>query len=146
MKNARGSALPDLERPSRPPAFTFAHLFGFLFCWFPANPVGLLYLSQFFHARFGVAIPNWLEYSWFLTKTILGPFTASLEGRNREHCLQTAFHLLPLCLGAVVLASMIQILWRPRALSGLSFRLFLWLLGWFIWFCGAIYSVLDNSG
>ncbi len=128
------------------PAFTSMHLCGFLLCWFPANPFVLHYFSQFFREHFSVTIPNWLQYLQMLALTILGPFTAMVEGRNRDFCLQTALHALPVCLGAVVVATAIQILWRPRSVVGEVVRLIIWVSGWFVWFCGAMFSVFSNSG
>ena len=145
MTDKPGPPLLDPRDRSRPSAFTFAHLLGFLFCWFPANPFVLHYFSQLFRTDFKVTLPGWSESIWYLKPTVFGPFTVSLEGRNRPFCLEIAVQALPICLGALVFATMVQIVWRPRTVAGSAFRLVLWMMSWFLWFGGAIYSVLSNS-
>ena len=146
IKEVSSQPSVDCQKQTPNPAFALSHLWCLLLCWLPLNPFVLAYFSQFFHKRFSISIPDWPYYLWLLATTILGPFPATTEGRNRDYCLQTAFHILPICLGAVIIATTVQIFWRPRTLKGTVIRHFIWITGWFVWFAGAMYSVLCNMG
>ena len=145
-KEENPSSIVECHKQSRNSPFALSHLYGLLFCWFLINPFVLAYFSQFFHHRLEVHISNWPYHIWLLSTTILGPFTAVTEGRNIDFCYKVAFHILPICLGAIVFATTIQIFWRPKMLAGTMIRQLIWIIGWFIWFGGAMYSVLCNMG
>lgn len=142
--------LPPTELPSvvpKPsPFMTRRHLWGLLVVWFPLNPFVLHYLSRQLLDRYPVMTIDGRAYLGLISTTILGPFTATLEGRNRTFCFEVAYQLLPVCLSAVVVVLLVQLCWRPRTLPGRAIRMALWMLGWFVWFCGAFLSVLSNSG
>jgi len=139
-----------MESPAEPTqrstAFTLRHPLAVLVVWFPLNPFVLHHLSRVLLAPYPEYRMDLGAYLGLLSTTILGPFTAALEGRNRSFCMEMAYQLLPVCLGAIVLAVLIQIFWRPKHWPSRAIRMGLWMLGWFVWFCGAFLSILSNSG
>lgn len=145
---SEGPSTPSTDRAvrPRPRAFGVAHVWGLLVCWFPLNPFVLHYFSQYFRTDFSVTISNVFVQLGLIVATIFGPFTALLEGRNKEFCWQTAFQLLPVCLGAVVVAALVQVFWRPRSSAGKMFRILIWMTGCFVWLAGGLISVFSNSG
>jgi hypothetical protein len=142
------AANPMAESPiqGRRVAFRAGHLWVLLICWFPLNPFVLHYFTQYFRSNFAVTIDDKLAYFELIVSTIFGPFTAMLEGRNKDFCLQVAWQLMPVCLGAVAFAIALQILWRPNSIFGRVFRMTIWGVAWFVWFAGAFVSVLSNAG
>lgn len=147
-------AAPDVDvprSPARPRPFTRSSLLTLLAVWYPLNPVVCAWLAAKFSEVFlagnlhvGLPAPHMALFA--LTVTILGPFTALIEGRNRLDCWRYAFELLPWCAGPLVTAALLQCLWRPSGWVGQAVRLVLLGLGSFAWLAGGLLSVLFNSG
>jgi hypothetical protein len=145
------SAIDSRAAPPGPVAFTRGHLLAILEVWYPLNPAVVAWFAAKFSEVFlagtlHVGLPTPARALFALTVTILGPFTAMIEGRNRLDCWRNALWLLPWCAGPIVAALVLQLLWRPRGRIGRAARMFLWGLGFFAWLSGGFVSVLLNSG
>ncbi|MBI1347709.1 hypothetical protein GC163_15650 [bacterium] len=137
------------QAPTKPrgmPCFSLWHLIGLGLVWFPLNPFTLYLIWSLLSPRYAVGSNDLADYSRLIVPSILGPFTATLEGRNRDFCFEVAWRVLPVCLGALLVATLLQVLWRPHGRLTRGMRLWLWMTGWFVWFCGALVSVVSNSG
>lgn len=135
----------------RPRVFTRAHLVTLLLVWYPASPLVVAWLwatftEIFLRGTLHVGLPTPAMALFAFTVTILGPFTALVEGRNRLDCWRFALELLPVCGGALVVAFAVQFLVRPRGRVTGALRLAIWAAGWFVWLGGGLVSVLRNSG
>jgi len=141
----------DAPLPAKPRVFTQAHLVALLIVWYPLNPVVVAWCSAkfaevFLRATLHVDPPKPATALLALTATILGPFTALLEGRNRLDCWRVALALLPWCAGPLVAAILLQWLWRPAGGTPRAVRLALFGLGIAAWLAGGLLSVLANAG
>lgn len=139
---------PAANQPARTAAFTFMHVVVFLLCWFPLNPLVLNLCRILVHDGFGSVweVADNRQFFGLVSASILGPYTAAVEGRNREFCLDAALRFLPWCAAAVGIGVLIQYVWRPSSRTGQGVRLSLWAAGWLVWFAGAFVSILNNSG
>lgn len=136
---------------SRPPVFSRASLLTLLAVWFPASPLVVAWFAARFAEAFlgsnlHVGTPTLGRGLFALTVTILGPFTALIEGRNRADCWRFAMDALPVCGGALLLGILVQVFWRPTDAWCRAIRLALLGAGLFVWIAGAIVTVLQNSG
>lgn len=141
----------DAALQAKPRAFTRAHLVTLLVVWYPLSPLVVAWLwakfaEVFLHGTLHVGLPTPVMALFALTVTILGPFTALIEGRNRLDCWRFAMEALPVCGGAILLGLLVQVFWRPTGAWGRGIRLALFGAGVFVWLGGALFSVLRNSG
>lgn len=137
----------EQAQPKTLPAFDGVHALLFALCWFPLNPLTLVVYRSLLSPHG----PHWSDTDWrgfllILLQSIFGPFTAALEGRNEAYCLQFAMRALPICGGALLLATLVQWSWRPTQKWKLMARYGIWTTGWVIWFLSAFISILNNSG
>jgi hypothetical protein len=141
-------AKPDEQQRNHIAAFSSVHLPIFVLCWFPLNPISLnLYRNLAFNGLSAEwKITDCRQFVGLLTTSILGPYTAATEGRNRQFCLDAASRYLPYCAGAVCFGVLTQVLWRPKTRCGKVIRQLTWAAGWLVWFGGAFVSILNNSG
>ena len=146
MVESNGNLSVDCQKQQKKSAFTLYHLYGFLFCWVPANPLVLFILSAVSFGNASITFSALFHVIYYITLTILGPFASLIEGRNHDYCLNITMHILPICLGAIIISFIIQILWRPRKLIGELIRQLIWVVSWLIWFGGGAYSLLSNMG
>jgi hypothetical protein len=121
-------------------------VWAFLACWFPLNPLTLFFLWHWFQGRVAVTFAASLAGLRFLAATICGPFTGRLEGRNPDFCWNVAWQMLPVCFGALAVAFLVQLCWRPRSATGAAIRMLIWMAGWWVWFAGGMVSVFLNLG
>lgn len=136
---------------ARPRAFTRAHLVTLLVVWYPLSPLVVAWLwakfaEVFLRGNLHVGLPTPGMALFAFTVSILGPFTAMIEGRNRLDCWRYAMEALPVCGGAVLLGTLVQLFWRPTGAWGRAIRMAVFGAGIFLWLGGALFSVLRNSG
>jgi len=134
--------------PLRTQVWTWGHVVVLLICWGPLNP---LVVNVARWAAFGDPGPTWdlatwREFGGWVLASWLGPFTAVTEGRNVPHCLAFGWHAMPICGSAILLASLVQMAWRPMSKTRRVLRLVLWGSAWLVWFGAAFVSILNNSG
>lgn len=137
--------------PAKPPAFTRAHLVTLLLVWYPLSPLVVAWLwakfaEVFLRGNLHVGLPTPGMALFAFTATILGPFTALIEGRNRLDCWRYAMECLPVCGGAVLFGLLLQVFWRPTGAWSRAIRLAIFGAGVFLWLGGALYSVVRNTG
>ena len=72
--------------------------------------------------------------------TVLGPMTGAIARDFQSCCLESSLRLLPVCLGALAGAVLVQLIVRPRGRWRNILRLTAWATGLFAWFAGGIVS------
>jgi hypothetical protein len=72
--------------------------------------------------------------------SLLGPMSGAISRGLQGCCLAASLSLLPYCLSALAVATMVQILVPPRDVWLRVVRLILWVVGLVIWFGGGIVS------
>lgn len=85
------------------------------------------------HWQFRVAITT--------AATILGPMTGAISREFQSCCLEASVSLLPYCLSALAMATLLQLIRWPPAIWANGIRFLIWALGLFVWFGGGIVSL-----
>lgn len=147
MSDAAGSP-SQVDAPRRRAAWSWGHVAVFLLCWGPLNP---LVLNVARWAVMETPGPEWdgpmtAEFAGLVGGSVTGPFAAAIEGRNRSFCLAFGWRLFPWCAAALLVAAMVQTLWRPVSWPARVVRFSIWTAAWFLWFAAAFLSILNNSG
>lgn len=118
--------------------------------------------SQFSRRHAGVALALWLVFSGFTLAivlrglrnepdrlarvavttacTALGPMTGAVSRGFQGCCLEFSLRLLPVCLGALVGAVVVQLVVPANRQWLRAARLLAWAGGLFVWFAGGIVS------
>lgn len=73
--------------------------------------------------------------------TILGPMTGAIARHGESSCLAFSLSLLPVCLGALLFAILVQLFVAPEKLLRLSLRWSSWCIGLAVWFGGGVLSL-----
>lgn len=146
MSNATPTSEPTSQGP--PPRFDIIHAIIFAACWYPLNPLTIVALRMSFMEGSGPQwdSSDWMQFLVILGQSIFGPFTAALEGRNQTECLEFAISAMPICGGALLLTTLVQLWWRPVRKRLRATRYLIWAAGWLTWFTAAFISIVNNSG
>lgn len=72
--------------------------------------------------------------------TVLGPMTGAVSRDFQGCCLKFSLHLLPYCLGALLVGLAVQLVVPPRGWLTGTVRVIAWIVGLVAWFGGGIVS------
>ena len=72
--------------------------------------------------------------------TVLGPMTGAISRDFQGCCLQFSLSLLPYCLSAVAVATLVQVVLPANNAWLRGAGLLIWAAGWIVWFGGGIVS------
>ena len=75
--------------------------------------------------------------------TVTGPFDGTIARPGDGAAWMAVWFCLPMCASFLVLAILCQIVPLPFRRGAFAFRIGTWGLGWFVWFAGAIPSLLN---